>query len=315
MNNAVSGIYAAVEFGGTSTRVALVQKTYVNNHLDSAVVLNKVQFPTTTPKEVFDTIGAYFKDKEFQAMGIASFGPIVLNKSDARYGCMTTTPKLLFQNVDVIGEIRSRLQEKEFQIEIDTDTNACAAAEHILRYKDLRSLAYISVGTGVGVGLLVDGKPVHGLGHPEGGHILVRTLPIDEKFTGVCIFHGNCLEGLVSNVSIAKRKNCSVHDLAFFPDDDPLWNVIGFYLSQLCLDLALFLGVEKIILGGGVFQRKPIVDSVKAHLVKMLNGYLDYPCLKDIESFIVPATFGSDEGVIGAATILDFQSDKRKLSR
>lgn len=147
-------------------------------------------------------------------------------------------------------------------------------AEYTLgNHKIKNSLAYVTVGTGVGVGLIVNGKCVHGMLHPEGGHMRIQKLEKESEFPGVCAFHGDCLEvlidyiqGLCTNVAIAKRLNCSIHDLHTITDDHPIWDMVAYYLATLCFNLILLLSIEKIVIGGGVLNRKILYKLINKHL-------------------------------------------------
>eukprot|EP01017_Pseudomicrothorax_dubius_P029299 TRINITY_DN3548_c0_g4_i1.p1 TRINITY_DN3548_c0_g4~~TRINITY_DN3548_c0_g4_i1.p1 ORF type:complete len:312 (-),score=70.66 TRINITY_DN3548_c0_g4_i1:156-1091(-) len=311
MERLSSGVYATVEFGGTTTRLALVNKAYDAGKLVSVKIVEKKVVLTTTPEEVFTHIQEFFAGKEFIAIGIASFGPIALSKADKHFGFITTTPKPGFQYTDVVGEIKRRLGRPDLLLGFDTDVNACAMGEYLLGgHVGVKSIAYITVGTGVGVGIMANGLPIHGLTHPEGGHIFVKVHPTDLDFPGVCPFHGTCLEGLVTNNAIAKRRNCTVHELEALPDEDPLWPILGYYLGQLCLNLLLFLSVEKIVIGGGILQRKAVFHALKAEFPKLLAGYVRHPQLDNIDTYIVPPVFGVDEGIVGAAAVLDFDLER-----
>jgi fructokinase len=146
------------------------------------------------------------------------------------------------------------------KVAFDTDVNIVAAFEYYHGDHNVHeSLAYVTIGTGIGVGLVINGKMVHGLVHPEGGHIRVPLLKEDEDYEGVCIFHKNCLEGLCTNVSIAKRLNKTIDDLKDVEDNNSVWDKIGYYIGLCCANLSLTLSVEKIVLGGGVMERKVLL--------------------------------------------------------
>ena len=158
----------------------------------------------------------------------------------------------------------------------DTDVNLVALFEyaHGSHENVKESMAYITVGTGIGLGLIVNGKMVHGLVHPEGGHIRVPILKDDENFEGVCSFHKNCLEGLCTNVSIAKRLNKQVDDLPNESDENEVWDKVGYYLGICCANLTLTLSIEKIVIGGGVMNRTILYEKIRKHFHDCLKGYI-----------------------------------------
>lgn len=186
---------------------------------------------------------------------------------------------------------------------IDTDVNAAALAE--LQYgtgrgANLHSLAYITVGTGVGVGLCVDGKSLIGMSHAEAGHIRVPRHESDPKdtFQGVCPSHGDCVEGLASATAIAARLSIHESALPAVPDSDPVWDLVGYYLGQLCASICLMVSPERIVLGGGVPQRACLLASVEKHFVASINGYVDVP-----SGYIRKSALSVGPGVVGSQEV------------
>jgi len=225
-----------------------------------------------------------------------------LDKTDDRWGSITTTPKPDWPNFPLTQFLRNNY--KVTNTYIDTDVNAAALAEFTLGKHNCReSLAYVTVGTGVGVGLIVNGHPVHGLTHPEGGHISVKILKEDEDYTGVCPYHGNCLEGLVTNNSIAKRLGVSINDLPNVGDDDPVWGRVAHYLAQLCLNITLLVSPEVIVLGGGVLNQPTLLPAIHKEFRKLLNEYVKHSKLTVIENYIRRPGCGDDAGLFGAALL------------
>eukprot|EP01097_Dermamoeba_algensis_P007171 TRINITY_DN4496_c0_g3_i1.p1 TRINITY_DN4496_c0_g3~~TRINITY_DN4496_c0_g3_i1.p1 ORF type:complete len:174 (+),score=49.32 TRINITY_DN4496_c0_g3_i1:457-978(+) len=156
---------------------------------------------------------------------------------------------------------------------------------------------YITVGTGVGVGVVVNGQAVHGLLHPEAGHIFVPRRDGD-NFEGGCPFHKNCVEGLVASGAVAKRKQITPSEIPSIPDDDPVWDSFAFYLAQLCNTLTLILSPHEIVLGGGLLQRTSLFPRIRKHAAQLVNGYLTSP--SDLDKHIIPSPFGSNAGIVGA---------------
>lgn len=235
----------------------------------------------------------------FAAVGAASFGPVELDRrrTGARgYGHITTTPKAGWAGADVLGPLRTLAPRAAF----DTDVNCAAMAEQAR--SGARNCAYVTVGTGVGVGLVVEGVPVHGVLHPEMGHIRVPRAAEDDaaRFAGVCPFHGDCLEGLVTNHAVARRLGFGA-DVARLPavaDEDPVWALVAGYLAQLCATLTLTLAPQHIVLGGGLMQRKVLFPLVHARLREIVAGYVPLP--DDLGSYVMPSPYGDRAGMFGA---------------
>jgi len=291
-----------IEMGGTGSRIAIAQKEYTDGKISKITIIKKVSVDTQKPEETVDSLFKEFQNNDLTDIGIASFGPVCLDKSDPRYGSITTTPKENWQNFHLTKFIMDKYKAKN--IHFDTDVNAAAMAEFKLGGHNAKeSLAYVTVGTGIGVGLIINGKTVHGLTHPEGGHIAVKILKDDENFEGVCIFHKQCLESLVTNVSIAKRLGKTVSDLPDVEVDHPVWKKVAYYLAQLCLNLTLTLSPEVIILGGGVMNQPTLLPLIHEEFKTLLNGYVQHPKLATLENYIKKPTCGDNVALIGAALL------------
>ena len=244
------------------------------------------------------------------SLGIAAFGPLCLDKTSPQYGCITTTPKLAWQNFPVYG-----LFKEDFNfaardgIFIDTDVNVCALFEYReakLSQAVRESMCYVTVGTGVGIGLIINNQCVHGMMHPEGGHVRVplHKCDIDSDFKGVCPFHQSCLEGMVTNNAIKERLGLSnVADVAGLPDEHEVWDVLAHYLGILCTNIFLTTSVERIILGGGIFKRAVLLAKTRHIFTQNINGYVKMPQIEGdaLESFIVRPTYGDSLGSLAAA--------------
>lgn len=201
---------------------------------------------------------------------------------------------------DVVGPIKAAFGES-VPIGFDTDVNGAAVAELAAR-PNLSNCAYITVGTGVGAGIIVDGHPVHGMLHPESGHIMVPRADGD-TFVGSCPFHGCCVEGMVASGALTKRLGIVREKLPEVPDDDPVWPFVAHYIAQLCAILVMTVSPEIIVLGGGIMKRKCLFPLIRIKMREILNGYIKTSQILDgdlIDSYIVPASFGSDTGVRGA---------------
>ncbi|KRX06621.1 Bulb-type lectin domain [Pseudocohnilembus persalinus] len=260
---------------GKVVRIEIKEKKYFRTH-------------QTEPDVSINEICEFIQKFEFQSLGIASFGPLCLNKNDPDYGNITKTPKVGWQNYPLVKKIAEKLKINPQKIGFDTDVNACGLAEARLgNHLNVRNnLIYITIGTGVGVGIIMNGEPVHGLMHPEGGHMLIPKHKKDENYEGSCIFHKNCLEGMVNNLSIAKRKGFKdVMEVGNLKDDDEIWDIIAYYLSVFCANLAYVCSPEVIVLGGGIMKRKILYEKIANKLEDIFNGY---PVLykKSVEDFI-----------------------------
>eukprot|EP01133_Synstelium_polycarpum_P017879 gene17879-21323_t len=285
--------YAGIEAGGTGFTLAIATGSPSN-------IVERVSVATTTPQETKEKVLAWLREKKFSSIGVASFGPIELDRTNPAYGHITTTPKPGWANTDILGWFEEFKVPKAF----DTDVNGAAISEtfHGLHKRgEVSSCAYITVGTGVGVGVVVNGTPVHGLVHPEGGHVFTRLMN-DDHFEGTCPFHGPCVEGLVSTGAISKRLGVSADKLALIPDNDPVWRIIGYYLAQLCANLICSVSPMVIVLGGGVMNRTILYPIIREEVLKILNGYISskYLTTELIDQYIVQSPFEANAGIVGA---------------
>jgi fructokinase len=286
-------LFGGVESGGTKF-VCMI------GH-DPAHLLVEERFATTTPVKTIDRVIEFFdpytKTGRLAAVGIASFGPLDLNRNSPTYGYITTTPKTGWSQVDLYGEIQRRLN---VPIAFDTDVNAAAFGEQywVPENRCLDPLLYVTVGTGIGVGVIVNGAPLHGLMHAEAGHF---ALPHDRQrdpFPGVCPYHGDCLEGLASGVSMNKRWGPDPESL---PISHPAWDLESDYISLALVNLIYAYSPMRIILGGGVSQHPGLHQMVRCKVRQLMNGYLQSPMLADrIDEYILPPALGNRSGGLGA---------------
>lgn len=257
---------AAVEGGGTTFVVGIADGTAAN-------IVERAEFPTTTPEETLGRCAEWLAARDYDALGVACFGPLDLRKESRMYGHITTTPKPGWQFADVLGPL-CRVRPN-VPVALDTDVNAPALAEYrhaaaaalVAGQPKPTSSAYVTVGTGIGVGLVVNCEPVHGLMHPEGGHVSVPRLASDSGFPGSNpkdTFNGNCIENLTCSHSLAKRAGLSdPSELRALPDDHPVWAAAAHYLGVLCANITLMVSPEKIVLSGGIMQRDSLWPNVR----------------------------------------------------
>ncbi|HBY70678.1 MAG TPA: fructokinase [Lachnospiraceae bacterium] len=278
-------LLGALEAGGTKMVLA------VGN--ENGEILDRISIPTETPVITVPKIIAYFKDKNIEALGIGSFGPVDLDKESKTFGYITSTPKLAWANYDIVGEIKKELR---VPVGFDTDVNAAALGEATWgSIKGLSSGIYITVGTGIGVGVYMNGSLLHGMLHPEAGHVLLSKHSSD-TFEGVCPYHPNCMEGLASGPSIEKRWKEKAIALA---DRKEVWELEAYYLAQGIANYILTLSPHKIVLGGGVMHQEQLFPLIRSQVVKLLNGYVKTAQIADIDNYIVPASLNDNQGIMG----------------
>ena len=261
--------------------------------------LETATIPTRDPDATFADVEAFFRSatrkRQVQAIGIASFGPLDLDPLSISYGRVLRTPKPLWEGIDLVARTASMAN---VPIALDTDVNAAALAEAAATGAAMTSLTYVTIGTGIGVGLVVNGKPVHGLGHPEAGHLLPRRHEAHAGFPGVCPFHGDCYEGLASGRAIEAAWGGASTD---FAEDHPFWEVESYYLAQLCASLLLTVAPMRIILGGGVMKQHRLFPLIRQKTLDLLGGYLSAASdIAQMEERIGQPLCREPSGLIGA---------------
>ena len=282
--------FGALEAGGTKMVCAVGTA--------QGKILERISLPTRSPEATMPELLGFFQGKGLAAVGIGSFGPVDLDKNSPTYGSILATPKLSWRNFPIVQEFQKALQ---IPVGFDTDVNAAALGEATWGCtQDVRTSIYITVGTGVGMGVIVDGKPYHGMIHPEAGHIYMNRHPNDPMERGVCPYHANCLEGLASGPSIEKRWGKKAQELAGRPE---VWELEAYYLGQAICDYILVLSPEKIILGGGVTHQEHMLPLVRKEVQSQLGGYLQGKGLDHLDSYIVPISLGDNQGVMGSVKL------------
>lgn len=284
MSSAAKPLLGGIEAGGTKFVLAV-------GHSPTEIT-ERHEIPTRDPATTLAQAGEWFEAQgKINALGIASFGPVDLDRSSPHWGHITNTPKSGWANCNLAGYFAERLG---VPIGFDTDVNGAALAEYQHGAgKGASSLAYITVGTGIGGGLVLDGKAVHGAAHPEMGHIFPRRHVDDRDFEGICPHHGDCLEGLASGPAIKARWGASLSEL---PADHAAHEIIAHYLAQLAHSLIAMMAVEIIVFGGGVMKTDSLLARVNQRTSKIGAAY--FP--GGSEHKIVSPGLGQNAGLAGA---------------
>ncbi|WP_347302110.1 ROK family protein [Croceibacterium sp. TMG7-5b_MA50] len=281
-------LFAAVEAGGTKFVCAVGTE---QGSIEQATIPTRDVETTMSEVEAFFT-AASERHGSFAAIGIGSFGPLQLDRRLPGYGRITTTPKPGWSGVDLPHRLGSRF---DVPVAIDTDVNVAALAE--ARQRDCGRLAYVTVGTGIGVGFAVAGRTSAGYGHPEIGHIRVRQPTGLGEFAGVCPYHGDCLEGIASGPAIQARWGISLTGL---PLDHPAWTAQASALGELASLLILSLVPDAVVFGGGVMQQERLFPLIRAAAAKSLGGYVPDASEEALQSRILPPACAEPPGLVGA---------------
>lgn len=305
--SALQPLIAAIEAGGTKIVCGIGRGPHE--------VLATQRIDTTTPDETLESVSRWFSKAKaehgaFEAMGIGSFGPVDLNPQSETYGYITSTPKPGWQHTDLVTRLKNRFK---VPVGFDTDVNAAVLAEYLWGAgQGIDPLIYITVGTGVGGGVLVNGQLLHGALHPEIGHLVVpppaNSLAVHRECQ--CPFHKSCVEGYVCGPAIAKRWGVRADTL---PLDHPAWEEIADVMAHALMNLTLILSPKRIILGGGVMEQPQLIPLIRGRLISHLNNYLLIPQVgRDIDSFIVPPGLGARSGLLGAMALGRMALDQKQ---
>lgn len=275
----------ALEAGGTKMVCAVGTET--------GEILERVSIPTETPEITMPKIIAYFADKNISALGVGCFGPIDLDRKSPTYGYITTTPKLAWKNYNIVGALKEALH---VPVGFDTDVNSSALGEATFGItKGLDSSMYITIGTGIGVGIIVDGSLVHGMLHPEAGHMLLARAKGDD-FACKCPYHTSCFEGLAAGPAIEARYGQKAYELA---DRADVWELEAYYIAQALVNYTLIVSPRRIVLGGGVMHQTQLFPLIRKKFLELLNGYVVTKEIEDIEHYIVPYSLDDNQGIMG----------------
>jgi fructokinase len=294
-------LFGGIEAGGTKFVCAVAA--------EPPTIDDRVEFRTTLPAETLAAAVAFFQRQAepVSAVGLASFGPIDVDPASPTYGRIGRTPKAGWAGADIAVALHDALG---VSVRVDTDVNGAALAE--ARWgagRDVRNLVYVTVGTGIGGGALVEGHLLHGLRHPEMGHIHIPHDRRADPFDGVCPFHRDCLEGLASGEALRQRWGQNAETL---PPDHPAWDLEARYLAAGLASIALILSPQRIILGGGVMKQTQLLPLIRRRFHDLLAGYsVGDMTAAELDRYIVPSTLGGRAGVLGALALAQDALDGR----
>ncbi|MGM0216260.1 ROK family protein [Enterococcus sp. AZ109] len=280
--------FGGIEAGGTKFVCAVSDKTQQ--------IIEKISVPTTTPEETLAKVFQFFDQYQLLSMGIGSFGPIGIEPTKDNYGYILATPKPGWAEFDLLGKFKERYQ---VPIAWTTDVNAAAFGElkkGAARGK--KSCIYLTVGTGIGGGVVIDEQIFSGIGHPEMGHMHVKRHPNDE-YEGTCPYHKDCLEGVAAGPSLEARTGIKGQDL---PADHPIWDMQAYYIGQALMSYVLTLAPEKIVLGGGVMNQDHLLMKIRQAFVEQMAGYMETPAVSD---YIVRWGLPNESGIIGSLLLAE----------
>lgn len=284
-------LYGGIEGGGTKFNCILA---YAPDQ-----IVAETRIPTTTPEDTLSRVIDFFRDKSGQApsaIGLANFGPLDLNPASNTFGYLKATPKKYWSDTDLLTPLRQALG---VPVGLDTDVNGAAYGEFLWgAAQGLDTFLYLTIGTGIGGGVMANGTLLHGQTHPEAGHILLPHDIDEDPFVGLCPFHQDCFEGLASGPAIQQRWGTPAETL---PEDHPAWALEATYIAAALMNYILILSPQRIILGGGVMRAAWLFPLVHQRVRKLLAGYVNHTHLgQQIQEYIVPPKLGSRAGVLGA---------------
>ena len=276
-------LYGAIEAGGTKMNCAVA---------DEETIIDECSLPTTTPEETLAAIFAFFDQYTLASLGVGSFGPIGIDPQQETYGKILATPKKGWQQFDFLGTLKKRYPDTCFAW--TTDVNAAAFGE--LKKgaaQGMRSCIYLTIGTGIGAGIVSNEEIFQGAGHPEVGHTFVKRHPQDD-YAGTCPYHGDCLEGLAAGPSLEARTGIKGQDL---PKEHEIWDLQAFYIGQALVNITLTVAPDRIILGGGVMNQPHLLKKIQEQFIEQMAGYMETP--PDSE-YIVAWGLPNKSGIIGS---------------
>ncbi len=288
----MENLFGGMEGGGTKFVCAV--------GTDLGEIIDETRFPTTTPQETLGRAISFFKGYPLAAIGVAPFGPLDLNPASPTYGSITSTPKPGWSNADILGPFRKQF---DLPLAFDLDVNVAAFGEYfwLPENRELESLIYFTIGTGIGAGVVINGKVVHGLTHPEAGHVLLPHDLQKDPFPGVCPFHGDCFEGLANGPAISKRWGQPSESL---PENHPAWDLEAGYIAHALTAVICLLSPQRIVIGGGVMQQTQLFPLIRQKVRNNLNGYISSLVFSGpMDAFILPPGLGKRSGILGAMAL------------
>lgn len=289
--------YAGVEAGGTKFNCLVAS--------DPENILAEIRIPTTTPQETLPQVVEFFKQTELKhhihltSIGLGFFGPLCLDTNKPEYGYITSTPKLAWRNTPIVSYFKEQMA---IPAAFDTDVVAAALGEGLWgNAKGCRDYIYLTIGTGIGGGIISCGLPLHGMIHPEVGHMLIPHNLVHDPFAGVCPSHQDCWEGLASGPSIKARWGQPAEAL---PANHVAWQIEAEYIGYALTNLILTISPQRIILGGGVMKTPGLIDSVRSKVIKFLGGYVQSEMIfAHPDIFLQLPALGDRAGVLGAIAL------------
>lgn len=297
-------LYGGLEAGGTKMICCVGTET--------GQILDREVIPTTTPDETMPKVIEYFRSKQdaslpederITALGVACFGPVDVRKGSKTYGNILYTPKTQWRDYPIYSTLKSALNN--IPVGFDTNVNGSLLGEITWgSAKDLTDAVYVTISMGIGMGAMSGGKLIHGMLHPEAGHIAMSRVAGDD-YKGHCPSHGTCFEGMASGEALLERWGKPAHEL---PDDSPAWDIEARYIAQALTAITYMLSPQKIILGGGIMNRALLFPLIRKYVQENINGYIDTKELRNINSYIAPAALNGNQGIMGALRLADIAS-------
>ena len=276
----------ALEAGGTKMVCAIGDET--------GKIFEQISIPTRTPEDTIPEIIDYFQKAQIEALGIGCFGPIDPDRQSATYGYITSTPKLAWANFNIVNAFEKALN---CPVGFDTDVNGSVLGEVTFgQAKGKSCVVYVTIGTGVGAGIYIEGKLLHGMLHPEAGHVMIQRREGD-NYQGKCPYHGTCLEGMAAGPAVEERWGRKAVELK---DRKEVWDLEAYYIAQALTGYILTLSPEMIILGGGIMHQEQLFPMIRGYVKEMLGGYIKTEELENMENYIVPASLNDNQGIMGA---------------
>lgn len=275
-------MYGSIELGGTKIRCAIFD--------EDGKIIKEIRIKTEDPNKNLEQASDFFKAENIKAIGVGAFGPIDLDKDSKNYGYILSTPKKLWRNFDLVGNLKKNL---DIPIRLTTDVGASGIGEFFLgAARNKKSSLYLTIGTGIGGSFIVDGKIVQGFSHPEMGHIEISR-EVDDNFKSVCDYHNSCFEGLCSGPAIEKRAGSKAEELEI---DDPAFLITARYIAKALYTYTAILRPDIIIIGGGVANKEGMIERIRKEFNKIKGEYLVLP---NSEEYIVFPNLGNEAGLIG----------------